>query len=78
MAEVAGDRQARRAPPEAGEPSRRTLFALAAALTVTALTGAFAIAGLARHVAPAPAVPQVGQTLTPASPTAPRRVEPGD
>jgi hypothetical protein len=54
------------------------LFALAAALPATALTGALAIAGLARRVSPAPAVPRIGQTLTPAAPTAPPRVEPGD
>jgi hypothetical protein len=60
------------------QPSRRELFAVAAALAVTALTGALAVAGLTRHVSPAPVVPQVGQVLTPAAPATPTRVEPGD
>ena len=61
-------------------PSRRQLFALAAVLAATSLTGAAAIAGLTRSVPAAPAVPHVGQTITPAAPaiSAPRRVEPGD
>lgn len=61
-------------------PSRRQLFALAAVLAATALTGAAAIAGLTRSEPAAPSVPRVGQTIIPAAPatTAPRRVEPGD
>ena len=59
-------------------PSRRSLFALAAALAATALTGAVAVAGLARHVPAAPTVPQIGQTITPAATAPPTRVEPGD
>jgi hypothetical protein len=57
--------------------SRRALFAIAAALAATVLTGAVAIAGLTRNVSPAPSVPAVGQTLTPAAPVIPTRVEPG-
>jgi hypothetical protein len=62
----------------AAPPSRRTLFALAAVLAATALTGAFALAGLARRVPAAPNVPQIGQTITPAPATPPPRFEPGD
>ena len=58
-------------------PSRRSLFALSAALAATVLTGALAVAGLARHVPAAPTAPQVGQTITPAATTRPARVEPG-
>ena len=58
--------------------SRRQLFALAAVLAATSLTGVAAIAGLTRTVPAAPTSPQVGQTITPAGPTQPRRVEPGD
>jgi hypothetical protein len=58
-------------------PSRRTLFALSAALAATVLTGALAVAGLARHVPAAPTAPQVGQTITPAATARPARVEPG-
>ena len=54
------------------------MFALAAALAGTSLTGAFAVAGLARRVPAAPTLPQVGQTITPAASTPPARVEPGD
>ena len=63
---------------ETAQPSKRMTFALAAALAATAMTGALAIAGLTRHVSPAPAVPQIGQTLTPTAPAAPARLEPGD
>lgn len=63
--------------PEPAAVSRRALFAIAAALAATALTGAVAIAGVTRHVSPAPSVPAVGQTLTPAAPVTPTRVEPG-
>ena len=59
-------------------PSRRSLFALSAALAATVLTGALAVAGLARHVPAAPTTPQIGQTITPAATTRPARVEPGD
>ena len=62
---------------EPAAPSRRQLFALAAALAATALTGAAAVAGLARHVPAAPTVPSVGQTITPAATAPPARVEPG-
>ena len=58
--------------------SRREVFALAAVLTATALTGAAAIAGLKRNVPAAPTAPRVGQTITPVTPAPPRRVEPGD
>ena len=62
------------------EPSRRELFALAAALAATVLTAAAAVAGLTRT--PAPAVqspPTVDQIVSPArAPAPPRRVEPGD
>ena len=58
-------------------PSRRELFALAAVLTATALTGAAAIAGLTRKAAPVrPATPTVSQVVGQA-PAAPPRVEPG-
>ena len=63
---------------KAETPSRRSLFAMAAVLAATALTGAFAVAGLARHVPPAPSAPQVGQTIVPAAAAPPSRVEPGD
>lgn len=59
-------------------PSRRSLFALSAALAATVLTGALAVAGLARHVPAAPTTPQIGQTITPAPTAPPARVEPGD
>jgi len=59
-------------------PSRRSLFAMAAVLAATALTGAVAVAGLARHVPAAPSAPQVGQTIVPAATAPPSRVEPGD
>jgi hypothetical protein len=59
-------------------PSRRSLFALSAALAATVLTGALAVAGLARHVPAAPTTPQIGQTITPATTARPARVEPGD
>lgn len=58
--------------------SRRQVFLLAAVLAATALTGAAAIAGLKRTVPAAPTAPAVGQTITPAPPTAPARVGPGD
>lgn len=58
-------------------PSRRSLFALSAALAATVLTGALAVAGLARHVPAAPTAPQIGQTITPAATAQPARVEPG-
>jgi hypothetical protein len=58
--------------------SRRELFAFAAVLAATALTGVAAIAGLTRTVPAAPTVPQIGQTITPAPTGAPQRVEPGD
>ena len=57
--------------------SRRSLFALSAALAATVLTGALAVAGLARRVPAAPTTPRVGQTITPAAATRPARVEPG-
>lgn len=57
---------------------RRELFAFAAVLAATALTGAAAIAGLTRPVPAAPTVPQIGQTITPAPAGTPQRVEPGD
>lgn len=60
------------------QPGKRTMFALAAALAATAMTGALAVAGLTRHVSPAPAVPQVGQTLTPSAQVTLARMEPGD
>jgi len=61
-------------------PSRRQIFALAAVLAATSLTGAVAIAGLTRSVPPVPTTPKVGQTITPATPasTPAHRVEPGD
>jgi len=61
-------------------PSRRQIFALAAVLAATSLTGAAAIAGLTRTVPAAPTTPRVGQTINPATPasTPPHRVEPGD
>lgn len=59
-------------------PSRRQIFALAAALAVTMLTGTAAIAGLTRSTPPAPTAPRVGQIITPAAPTVMHRVEPGD
>ena len=62
----------------ASGPPRRELFALAAVLAATALTGALAVAGLRRTVPAAPSVPQVGQTITPAPSAPPTRVEPGD
>lgn len=58
--------------------SRRELFALAAVLTATTLTGVAAIAGLTRSTPAGPATPHVGQVLTPATQAPPRRVEPGD
>ena len=57
--------------------SRRELFMFAAVLAATALTGAAAIAGLKRSVPAAPAVPQIGQTITPTAPAPPQHVEPG-
>lgn len=61
---------------QASEPSRRQLFALAAVLAATALTGGAAIAGLTRTAPAAPAVtPTVNQPIPHASPP---RVEPGD
>jgi hypothetical protein len=64
--------------PGTAAPSRRELFAVAAALAATVLTGVAAVAGLSRRVPAAPAVPTVGQTITPAAPNVPQRVEPGD
>lgn len=66
--------------PDAPAPSRRQVFALAAVLAATALTGAAAIAGLSRPVTAAPQVPHVGQTIVPATPATvtPHRIEPGD
>jgi len=58
--------------------TRRELFALAAALAATALTGVAAIAGLTRNPPAGPTTPQIGQVLTPAPQAPPRRVEPGD
>ena len=58
-------------------PSRQEVFLFAAVVAATALTGAAAIAGLKRSVPPAPSVPQVGQTVTPAAPAHTKRVEPG-
>ena len=59
-------------------PSRRELFALAAVLAATVVTGAAAIAGLTRKAAPVqPSPPTVSQVVGPA-PAAPPRVEPGD
>ncbi len=58
-------------------PSRRELFALAAVLAATAVTGAAAIAGLTRKAAPVqPSTPTVSQVVGQA-PAAPPRVEPG-
>jgi hypothetical protein len=57
--------------------NRREVFMFAAALAAIALTGAVAIAGLKRSVPAAPTVPQIGQTITPATPAPPTRVEPG-
>jgi hypothetical protein len=58
-------------------PSRRELFALAAVLAATVLTGAAAIAGLSRTAQPLqPSPPTVSQIVGPA-PAAPPRVEPG-
>lgn len=58
-------------------PSRRELFALAAVLAATVVTGAAAIAGLTRKAAPAPpSTPTVNQVVGQA-PAAPPRVEPG-
>ncbi len=59
-------------------PSRRSLFALAAALAATVLTGALRRRRPGRHVPAAPTTPQVGQTITPAATARPARVEPGD
>ena len=64
--------------PRGRTPSRRELFALAAVLAATVLTGAAAVAGLTRTVPASPAAPQIGQTITPAAPAPSRRVEPGD
>ena len=58
-------------------PSRRQIFALSAALTVTMLTGTAAIAGLTRSAPPAPTAPRAGQVITPATPTVMHRIEPG-
>ena len=59
-------------------PSRRELFAVAAVLAATVVTGAAAIAGLTRKASPVqPSPPTVSQIISPA-PVAPRRVEPGD
>ena len=63
--------------PDSSVPSRRSLFALAAALALTVLTGVVAVAGLARRVPATPTAPRVGQVLTPAAPAPPPRVEPG-
>lgn len=61
---------------QAKEPSRRQLFALAAVLAATALTGGAAIAGLTRAPPPAPVgTPTVNQPIPQATPA---RVEPGD
>jgi hypothetical protein len=58
-------------------PGRRELFALAAVLAATVLTGAAAIAGLTRKAAPAQSsTPTVSQIIGQA-PAAPPRVEPG-
>ena len=59
-------------------PNRREVFMFAAVLAATALTGAGAVAGLKRSVPAAPTVPQIGQTIIPATPAQPRPVEPGD
>ena len=57
-------------------PSRRELFALAAALAATVVTGGAAIAGLTRNAAPAPvSTPTVNQVV--GQPASPPRVEPG-
>lgn len=59
-------------------PSRRKLFALAAALAATALTAGAAIAGLNRRAAPAPApVQTVSQVVAPTAPAFREPVEPG-
>jgi hypothetical protein len=73
VAAVARDGQ-----PKAWTTSRRELFALAAVLAATALTGAAAIAGLTRNTPARPTPPHVGQVLTPAPQAPPQRVEPGD
>lgn len=58
-------------------PSRRELFALAAVLAATVVTGFAAIAGLTRKAAPAqPSPPTVSQIIG-QTPTSPPRVEPG-
>jgi hypothetical protein len=62
---------------QAAMPSRRELFALAAALAATVVTGAAAIAGLTRKAVPAqPSAPTVSQIVGQA-PASPPRVEPG-
>ena len=73
MVAAASDGQA-----EAKTASRRELFALAAVLAATTLTGVAAIAGLTRSTPAGPTTPQVGQIITPATQAPPRRVEPGD
>jgi hypothetical protein len=62
---------------QAAMPSRRELFALAAALAATVVTGAAAIAGLTRKASPVqPSPPAVSQIVGQA-PASPPRVEPG-
>jgi hypothetical protein len=71
MALPAGDQS------DANTASRREVFLFAAVLAATALTGAAAVSGLKRTPPAAPALPQVGQTITPSAPAPPVRVEPG-
>ena len=61
-------------------PSRRQLFALAAALAATVLTAGVAIAGLTRAPDSPPAsTPTVDQIVNQTvNPVRPQRVEPGD
>jgi hypothetical protein len=56
--------------------SRREVFLFAAVLAATALTGAAAVSGLKRSPPAPPALPQVGQTITPSAPAPVERVEP--
>ncbi len=63
---------------ETSMPGRHELFALAAVLAATVVTGAAAIAGLTRRAAPVQSSPPtVSQIIGPA-PASPPRVEPGD
>jgi len=73
VAAAAGEGQ-----PKTRTAGRRELFALAAVLTATTLTGVAAIAGVTRNAPAGPTTPRIGQILTPAPQAPPRQVEPGD